>query len=85
MKTVKFVETDIVVCNDCAEAIVTGDYAGFWNNPETAEQRINKLESTIEKHGELFLGESGFVSDTPCGCCGNENKGLRLKILKVEE
>jgi len=75
---------NIVVCEDCIQAIVNDDYTGldYHYNEQEAEQRHNEIVAGILALSALghivTTGEEDEFSSRPCDCCLSRLAGARF-------
>ena len=89
----EIISTEIMVCNDCLQAIANDDYTGldYYLEPAEAEQRMHHIQQRLSELGEVVVGDyyinpqaEDIFSTQPCECCHSDLHGLRVACLILE-
>lgn len=85
------VKQKIMVCNDCFQPIVNGDFSAldYWYRPKQARERMEAVKDGMNKltaNGEhLALGDKRVeFAKSPCECCGSTLHGERHEIIVLQ-
>jgi len=82
------VKEKIMVCNDCFQPIVNGDFSAldYWYRPVQARERYEAVKAGMDRLTEdgaqLCAGDDhNEFSSFPCECCGSKLAGERNEIV----
>jgi hypothetical protein len=81
--------TDILVCEDCLQAIANDDYTGLDHHYrlDEADQRMAEIKAGLARLGQVYTGDhrrDQEFSQARCDCCGLARAGRRYHCW-VEE
>lgn len=88
-----FTEKDLMVCDECLQAIAYDEYSGLdYYGAEYSERRYKEITEGIERvckaHGWISMGDDDHVYEAlPCVCdvCGDKTKGKRHHMVAMRE